>query len=173
MKTLNTQFHIMPEEIAGFLDEVMEQGSLYVSDLGVIGSFFPQVYSGARLLEQLRKGFMFISISEKKPDFNCRGQKEYNDLNPGTLYFTLGSQTDLILNESALSGFIQDDAKLLMRFFNGFKKKLGRGCIVCNPDMGTRAFVVNHLYSEGAAQFHFSGGSLRAPGSSNYYVIEK
>lgn len=173
MKTLNAQFHMLPEEMVNLLDEAIEQGNVFISDLGIIGEFHPQVYSGDRLLEQLQKGFVFIALSERKPDFACRNQKEFNALNPGSLYFTLGSKMDLNLNESALSGFIEDDAKLLIRFFNGFKKGLNRGCTICNPDMETKALVKNHFYSDGAAKFQFSGGSLRAPGGTNYYIIEK
>jgi len=173
VKKLSVQFHMTPEEIVKLLDELEGQGNLYVSDLGIIGEFFPQVYSGSKVLENMRKGFVFIAISEKKPNYECSDQKQFNDLNSGTLYFTLGSKMDLILNESVLSGFIDDDAKILNRFFNGFKKNLNRGCTVCNSNMGTQAFVSNHLYSEGARKFLDSGGSLKALGGNNYYVIEK
>ncbi|MBQ6696476.1 MAG: hypothetical protein IJN16_07210 [Lachnospiraceae bacterium] len=170
MKKTSVQFHATMEEIALFLEAIVNENEL--KTYGYI--YFPtsQVMEITTFsAEELKKyNEVWISRTEQELSMNV---KELLLNRSGDLIIQLGKDDGTELGESCMGVVAEEEIDSMWKcFIKRLKKQLLKGAYVVTPN-GTKTYYPNLWYSVGAKASYEKGVIIKPIAGWNYYELEE
>lgn len=176
MTKINLQFHATREEIIEFIKTTVDEYNLFLITVELFPEFKFKMISTNDFMQELDiiRNSRMIFLRLDKPELTFT---EYNKLlkeNQNSLVFSLGKQTDTLLEEFSLSTMVTEPETLILwkKIINGFKRILMKGAWVVDSISGNMRFYKNHYYTPLSQRMFMEGLKIvQFQQSSCYYVL--
>jgi HD-GYP domain-containing protein (c-di-GMP phosphodiesterase class II) len=151
MTKMNFQFHATKNEIIELVKKSLVSYNLYMVCVQLFPDFEFEIITVDEFEEKKNiicdSRMIFLRLD--KPELTQKEYFKFLEDNQNSLVFSIGKQTDYILEESTISTMAVDPEtiKLWKKIINGYKKTLLKGAWVVHSINGNMGFYKNHRYS--------------------------
>ena len=175
MNTINIQFHILPKELIGFIENWTKEYDFRV----VVIKLFPfssqeiKDFVGLKDSETELNQLKFIYLGKSSPDLSESDNYAFTAKNPNYLSIHLGKLTNEGLIQSSVGGITDnlEYAKIWRKIIKNIRKNTSTGLWIVNPNINVKEFDKNARFSNGAYDLAKEGVKLLQIAGWNYYVV--